>query len=397
MLIWLLLLVILAIAATGGYYQGAARAAMTFIGLVLATVLAQPLSGLVVPLLKLGGVTQPVPQQTFAPIIAFLVVLVVAKIISHNLNYKISYYFEYKATEGEKQRWEIFQPRAGLCLGLFNGAIYFLVLLVPIYVFGYVAVQVSSEGDPTSLKLLSQARQELHSTKFDKVVASRDPASKSFYEAADVVSLIFQNPRLEARLSRYPGLLAISERPEFVELGNDVEFHNLWQGGAKVGELLKYPKIQAITTNDATVADIRNVVMPDLQDLHAFLLTGKSAKYDDERILGRWSVNVAEVMEMEKQEKRIVQPAELVRLRNRTAALNGATLVATTENKVILKRGEKAPNAENQPRIMAEGTWSKQGSAYTLSFDNKPSEVLLDGDRLIFPKDGVTLVFDREM
>ena len=93
-------------------------------------------------------------------------------------------------------------------------AFYFFILLVPIYIFGYLTVQLASGADdPAVVRLLSQARQDLQATKLDRAVAGFDPASKQTYEAFDVVGLI----ALEIKMRR--GDNARPEEEEIVLIG----------------------------------------------------------------------------------------------------------------------------------------------------------------------------------
>ncbi len=63
-------------------------------------------------------------------------------------------------------------------------------------------------------------------------------------------------------------------------------------------QLVDYPKIQAIIHNPDLLKAIWATVIPDLKDLHTFLDTGKSPKYDPEKILGRWDFNVNVTMSL---------------------------------------------------------------------------------------------------
>jgi len=65
------------------------------------------------------------------------------------------------------------------------------------------------------VKILNRMGRDLHSTGFAKVAAAVDHLKPPFYDSADVAGLIYNNPLTEARLSRYPGVLGLSERPSF--------------------------------------------------------------------------------------------------------------------------------------------------------------------------------------
>jgi hypothetical protein len=310
----------------------------------------------------------------------------------------VDYIYTYKKSHGDQLRWLQCNRRVGLCVGLLNGTIYFLLLLIPIYTFGYLTTQLASGAeDPASVRILNTARKELKITKMDKVVGAVAPAKPEVYQAMDIVGLIYKNPLLESRISRYPPILTLAERGEFQELANDVEFHNLWQSGAKISDLLNYPKVHSITTNAALMAEIQNTLLPDLKDLQGFLRTGKSEKYDSEKILGRWELDLAATFNGEKARRQNVSSVELKQLRARLLPMFGATLTATTDGKVLLKRGDEAPVPEGQNRTIAQGSWNKEGSGYKISLDDKPVETTLEGDKLLIDRNGIVFVFEKEI
>src|SRR5205823_1044532 len=119
-----------------------------------------------------------------------------------------------------------------------------------IYIAGYFTVQVAAdESNSTVISLLNQARQELHSTGLDKAVAPFDPMPPRYYEASDILGLIYQNPILVSRLSQYPPFLLLGERPEIQELAKDTEFNQMLLSKADVLDILKHPKLQTIMQN----------------------------------------------------------------------------------------------------------------------------------------------------
>jgi hypothetical protein len=62
---------------------------------------------------------------------------------------------------------------------------------------------------------------------------------------------------------------------------------------AKIIDILKYPKVHAMLTNGAIVAQLSGLIGEDLDDLQTFLATGQSPKYDPETILGIWDIDRA--------------------------------------------------------------------------------------------------------
>jgi hypothetical protein len=121
------------------------------------------------------------------------------------------------------------------------------------------------------------------------MVAKFDPTPPSFYEAADVVGLVYRNPLLQSRLSGYPALLPMEERTEFQELAGDKDFIELFQRQEPITRVLNHPRVQALAKNSDIVQEIARL---DLRDLRQYLETGISPKYEEEKILGRWRLDL---------------------------------------------------------------------------------------------------------
>src|SRR4051812_14275110 len=97
MTIWLLALILLAALAALGYQQGAIRAGISFIGIILAALLALPLSNLVKPALSALGVANPVVLAALSPFIIFVIVLSAVKVAGLAIHKKVDVYYKYKA------------------------------------------------------------------------------------------------------------------------------------------------------------------------------------------------------------------------------------------------------------------------------------------------------------
>lgn len=398
-MIWIIAVVLLALMGWIGYQQGALRGVISFIGMLIAAASAMALGPFLRPLLSALGVQHPALHKIIGPIVAFLIIYIIFQVIAFTVEQKFEIFYKYKKSQKEQFKMERMNSRVGICLGLLQGVTFFILAMIPVYLFGYLTVQIAEGAqDNKTIQLLTKARQELQSTKFDRVVAAYDPANEALYDAFDVVGLVYNNPVLESRLSKYPSFLTLAELPEFQELGNDVEFHNLWQGGATVNQLLEHPKVQAISTNTALIATIQEILVKDLKDLKNYLLTGESETYGHERILGRWEFDLLDTVNTERRSRSSINANELRVLRASLTPYLGATLVATTENKLILKRGENAPGSEGQPRVMAEGTWERSSGLYKVSIENRTVDVIIeDGKKLILPWGKLKLIFKREI
>jgi hypothetical protein len=398
MIIWLLALFALGVAGAAGRYAGAIRASASFLGLLVAAFLAMPLSAVLRPLLGLAGVRHPLTQQLLAPSIVFLVILIGAKILGAMAHGKIELFLKYKRGDDEWSAWDRLNQKLGLSVGLLNGAVYFLLLLVPIYVAGYLTIQLGADQPSAFLRLLGEARKQLRSTRMDRVLGAMDPAPAGFYDAADIVGLVYRNPLLQSRLAHYPSFLALGERPEFQQLATDVEINNLIQSQASIADILKHPKVQAIVTNADITSELSRLLTNDLKDLRQFLETGHSPKYEEEKILGLWVFDPNATLAEEKKRHPQLSGFEINRMRrNLLSAWQGLLLVATPDNRTTLKRA--APDGST--RIVGRGSWKREGDEYQVALtDNGKTEtaaVQIDSlDKLIFSKGGIVMVFDHQ-
>src|SRR6266699_1885083 len=255
MTIWLLALLLLGCVAGVGHQQGAIRAAISFVGIVVAALLAGPLAKLVRPVLTAVGIANPVLLWALAPFIVFVVVLTAFKIGGLAAHKKVDVYYKYKAGDLRLALFNRINARLGLCLGLLNGVAYLVLISFVIQTFSYWTVPMAtSDDDPRTLRILNRLGRDLDSTGMSRVAVAIDPLPDVFYDVADLAGLLYKNPLTEARLS-HPTVEPIVKNPELLRL--------IW-----------------------------TTLLPDLKDLDAFLRTGRSAKYDSEPVLGRWLFDV---------------------------------------------------------------------------------------------------------
>ena len=400
MIIWVAALVLLAGLGALGYLTGAIRVAFSLAGLLVGAILAVPLSPVVRPVLAMMGLRHPLWSHLLAPVLVFLLVLIVFKISARVVHRKVDVHFKYKRTDDDRLLFTRLNQRLGFCLGLLNGAIYLILILVSIYVSGYLLVQLETGNeDPAGMRFISKARADLRSTHMDRVVARYDPAPEAYYDAADILGLWKQNPLLSSRMSRYPVFLSLGERPELQALATDVEVNQMFQSQANLLTLVKHPKVQALVNSRELAAELSRLLASDLKDLKDFLVTGRSEKYGAETLLGRWVLEIDASLAQERKKRPTISSVELNRLKKVLQGnMAGATLTATTDNRIFLKGG---PDANGQTPVLSEGTWQKSGDRnYQIIFAerNQSSPVVFQGeDQLIVVKDGMTLFFEREL
>ena len=404
-MIWILALGCLAVVGLAGYYQGPVRAVFSLGGIIFGMLLASPLAPLTRHLLPLLGLHHPAWEVLAPNLLAFLIVLLLFKIAGAIVHNRVAHYYKYQRDEVLYFRWQRLYSRLGLCVGVFNGALYFFLLMLPIYIAGYFTTELQAQRAPPGAQFLTSAREDLHQAKLDRVLAKHDPTPDAVYEASDIVALVLHNPLLESRLSHYPPLLTLGEQKEFQDLATDVDLQQMIQSQAKVSDILARPEIRAIVTNGDTVTLVINTLAGEpphtnlLQDLYQYLLTGKSAQFDSEPMYGIWGVDLNASVAEERKRNKELTPLQLRLLKLELAPeISGLTLKATTDDQMILKRD--TPNTV-LPVIVARGTWKKGDDDYEVTIPgNKPDKVAVlieNSNRLLLPRGGHTLVFNKEI
>jgi hypothetical protein len=389
MTIWLLAVLLLAALAGLGYRQGGVRVAFSLIGILAAALLANPVGKLIKMLMVMLGLKNILLLGILPPLIGFILISLCFKAGALPVHHKVDVHFKYHAGDLRLALWERLHHRLGLCLGLFNGVAYFIVISWVIYALSYWTVQMSNpSGDPWSIRLLNALGKDLSGSGFYKVARAVDPLPDSYYETANTAGVIYNNPLLEARLSHYPAFLSLAERPEFQELGNDKAFIDMWQRGEPLLNVASHPPVKKILENADLVKTIRGIVVPDLKDLQGYLLTGRSEKYDPQKILGKWDFDLAFTMVMVRRAKPNFTANEMLRQRREKATTYAQTsLVATPEHQAILKH---APQA-------GQGEWKEESdNKYQVTISGKSMTATIEGERLTLRGEGFELAFLRE-
>ena len=408
MMFWLLVLVLLASLAGIGYRQGAIRVAFSFLGILMGALLAGPLGKLVKPLLVALGVSNPIMAWVLAPLLVFVLISVIAKVAAFTVHQKVDVHFKYHAGDLRLALWERLNHRLGLCLGLVNGALYIILISFVIFTFGYWTVQVASaDKDPRLVRILNRLAQDLQSTGFARVARAVSPLPQLWYDTADLAGLIYINPLIEARLARYPAFLGLAERPEFQDMASDSQFSEMLLRPAPIMEVLDQPKAQAITQNPEMLKLIWTTVVPDLKDLPIYLQTGKSPKYGQQKILGRWNFNVNVSMSLLRRAKPNITSKEMQSWKRwMVASFAKTSFVAMTDQQAILKnlpaaRPTAAGVAPSAGPQTLKGKWTEAlEGKYQLDLSGGAKDHSLaaktEGDRLTIGVEGMDLAIDRE-
>ncbi len=402
MTIWLLALLLLGGLAVAGHQQGAIRMGIAFVGILLAALLAALAGKVFGPILGVLGVKSPIWLWVLPPFLGFLLIMILVHVGAHFVHQKVDVYYKYKAGDLRLALWERLNARLGICLGLLNGVAYLVLLVFVIHAFSYWTVQMaSSEGDPKSMRLLNALGKDLESTGMNRVAKAVDPLPKSFYDTADLTGLLFQNSLLEARFLRYPGFLALGERQEFQTLGQDQGFAEMRLQATPIREVLEQPSAKAIFANPELLREIWATVQPDLADLRTFLETGKSPKYDGEKILGRWRFDSNGSM-LAYRRSRSVAGAEATRVRAWLhERFSKAMIVAAPDKSVVLKNlpeitMQVQPGAPEMRNL--KGEWKADGFDYEFNLEGNTltMSAKFEGRHLILSGDGLSIAFVKE-
>ena len=407
MTIWLLALVLMASLAGLGYRQGGVRVAFSLVGILLGALLAGPLGKLPKPILVVLGLKNPTLPWLLGPLIIFVLISIIFKVAALMVHQKVDVHYKYHTGDLRLVLWERLNHRIGLCLGLVNGALYCILISLVIYPFSYWTVQMAtSDNDPRSVRILNAMGRDLQSTGFAKVAQALNPMPQVWYDAADFTGLIYNNPLSEARLARYPGFFGLAERPEIQDMASDNQFTEMRQRREPIMNVIDHPKTQAILNNPDLLRLIWATVVPDMKDFMAYLQTGKSPKYDSEKILGRWNFDVNVALAMVLRTTPNISSREMMRQKEwMLAAYSKTSFLAKTDHQATLKNVPQvraaAPGAAPGFALQTmQGTWKNLDGKYqiTVSTGSKDADMatVVEGDRLTITGEGMNLVFNRE-
>lgn len=396
MFIWIIALLLFASLGIVGFYQGAVRMAISTIGLFVAAMLAMPLAGLFGLMLKVFGMEHPVAIGFLAPFIAFVLVLIGFKCAGMATHKKVDGYLKYKASDTVRLLFERMNSRVGIMVGLCNAFIYFILISSVLYTVGYFSTQAAtSEKDSMVWRILTGLAKDLQSTGVDKAVAGYVPAKENYFDGADVLALIFRNPTIQDRLSDYPPFLLYSEDARFKALGGDSKFQEQWAKGPSLAEFTANEPVKRLVDDVPFFTNTVATLGGSFKDLKTYLETGKSAKYDEEKLLGRWTFNFSQSFNVNRRKKANMTRQEVNNLRAVLAGERNTTVIATPDHKLLIKGSKDA----------ADGTWSPgSGSGYILSINKGGRAIDLEGviderspdsKNLTLTKLGISMVFDR--
>jgi uncharacterized membrane protein required for colicin V production len=423
--IWILALVLLASLAALGYRQGAIRVVFSFAGIVFAGLLAAPLGEHFKPLMPHAGIHNPMLIWILGPLEAFVLVLILFKIAGSVVHRQTELHYKYQADDLKFALWERLNRRLGLCLGVLNGAAYFVLICFALFNFSYGTVQIASSDSQTwSTRLINKFGHDLESTGMNKAARAVATLPESYYKTADLAGLLCQNPQLGDRFVRYPAFLSLLERDDLKQLAQDSTFTSAFQGGAPMGQLFDDPQIKAILQNNDLIHTVWENLQTNMDDLVGYLKTGQSSKYDSEKMLGFWDFNPVTTAALLPIAQPKISPAQMMFARLWMTNYLQTVLVVVPDHQVFLHNlprlksspvgetatlhlwpiiiyGIRSGSLPNTEASTLPGQWESADGGYKLSFTNNGKtdslEVQIINDRLTMTtSDGDAMVFDRE-
>jgi len=406
MTIWILALVLLAAGAGLGLREGAIRVATSFIGIVVGVLFAGILGNQLKPLFPRVEIQNPTLIWMLAPLIAFIVILVLFKVIGFFVHRKVYLFYKYKAGDLRLALWERLNSRLGLCLGLMNGTAYLLLISFIIYNLSYWTIQIApASNESVAIRLINRMGRDLEATGLVGAARSVAPLPNLYYQLADLAGFLRQNPQVKDRLGSYPAFLSLAERDDFKQLGQNDSFQNAWQNLAPITRLLNNSQIESMLKDNNLTATILGILQANWDDLNHYLKTGKSPKYDSEKLLGRWDFNVNVSVGMLLIAHPNISPTEIKGLRSLWSKAYAQTVfIAAAGQQAFLKnvprfKVEKGV-ATVAEKITFQGQWKNDGTNYELSLDDNGRHQSMvahtDGLRLTIKSSNDSWVFDRE-
>ncbi len=405
MSIWILAVVVMILTALAGWRLGAIRAAISFVGILFAALLAVPVGKMVHPLLPHLGAGNPIYAWALAPIVGFILVSIVFKVIGQPVHNRVEHYYKYNAGDLRLALYTRLNSRLGICIGLLNGALYFVLLTFLIFNLTYWTTQVAvAPKQPLAIRLANQLGHDLQSTRLTRTAGAVGKLPPDYYQFADLAGFLMQNPQVGPRLAEYPGLTSLWERDDFQTLVTDATLTNALANGATLGELLNDASVRAFLENKEQTKLVTGILQTNLDDLTEYLKTGQSAKYAGEKIIGHWDFNPAVTFAWLRQSRGKMPASEMRAARAWMLQAYAQTrILVCGDNLLFVRRLPRIKTVAGQPPATEQndwkGDWTANGKNYDLHLTLNSEEKFLTAtaeDLRLTLKDGKNLlVFDR--
>jgi hypothetical protein len=307
-----------------------------------------------------------------APLVGFIVVQIAFAVAAFSVHRKVEHFYKYDAGDLRLSLWERTNGRLGLCLGLLNGAAYFILIGFVIFNLTYLTAQVAvSPRQSAFIRFVNQMGHDLNSTGMARAVSAVGAPPEVYFKVADLSGLLMQNPQVGPRVADYPALTSVWQRDDMQALVQDATITNALASGAALGDIMNAPSVQDFLKNKEQTKFFTGFLTTNLDDFTTYLQTGKSPMYDGEKILGRWQMNVGVTVAWLRQDRPKIPASEMRSVRAwMTQAYAQTVFMMTGDNQIFitslprLKAGTgQAPTTEFNNW---KGDWSLDGTNYTL-------------------------------
>ncbi len=321
MLVWVFAFLFAAAFAALGYGSGAIRMLVALIGTIIATAVMGPLGGVLQPIADKVAADNLVMREALPGFLAFVIVWFAIYGLGFVAHHPVMLHFKYKEDDATRESFGKMNQAGGCVVGVLIAMIVFLTVGKRVYVGGYLSAQTIGEGanESTIVKLGTSLRRAMAGTGWERTFGALDNTPARYFEVSDALGMLYENPGILEYLRDYPPFYVMEEKQEFIDIAADAEFLDLLKNKAGFSAVVNHPKARAVMGNPELVDAL---LKTDLNDLAAWVKTGVSPKYADEKILGRWRVDVANVLLSIRRQRGNIPPTEFAALR----AVLGASL-----------------------------------------------------------------------
>jgi hypothetical protein len=126
MSIWILIIALCVVFAAIGFFSGAIRTAMLWIGVLFATFLTPALAPKMTGLMPKIGIKHPFWIETAPYLILFALIALVIFGIGFGVHHKVALVYKYQRDDFSRVKWQRMNSHLGLSLGLVIAVMVFL-------------------------------------------------------------------------------------------------------------------------------------------------------------------------------------------------------------------------------------------------------------------------------
>ncbi|MGB0578277.1 MAG: hypothetical protein ACPGVU_01120 [Limisphaerales bacterium] len=300
MTIWILGVVLVAGLGALGRQIGSIRMGVSMIGAIISYVATIYLVPIVAPMMDTVGIRNPITVFWLTPCVVYVALFLLMNALAQGVYMKVNLFFQYRAKEDAKMRFERMDTNVGLALGIANGCVLLSIISVPIYIAGYITVQFQTDDDPFLYGVMSKARTDLSSTGFDKIAAALAPDTSELFKKTDTIATIYHNADVQEFLAEYPQFYVLTEEKTIWEKeGEEItstadgaevaKFASLITGKAGMGKIVGHPYGVSLMDNSDFMFLVEDI---DFADLDQFIETGETTRYGEEPHVGKWEINL---------------------------------------------------------------------------------------------------------